>query len=85
MTRLSRVLQAWIDNDKDVTWDKMIKVLESATVDNVAKANEIKSFVRQGVPVVAAPQSTGIVMYSNFIRIDYPFSMASYRLGLPLV
>jgi ribosome maturation factor RimP len=65
ITRLSRVLQAWIDNDEDVTWDKMIEVLESPAVNKIAKAKEIRKLIGQDIPDVTTTESTGFDNVKN--------------------
>jgi hypothetical protein len=49
-SRLTSVLQQWINKNVDVTWDKLIEAIEGRIVNNEAKANEIRqSLSRQRV------------------------------------
>jgi hypothetical protein len=43
--RLSRVLSKWINSNNDVTWKKIVTVIEGPTVDEKATANNIKEFL----------------------------------------
>ena len=44
-SRLSDVLQLWIDSDKDVTWEKIILVIAHPPVNNKRLANQIEQSV----------------------------------------
>ena len=44
-SRLSDVLQLWIDSDKDVTWEKIISVIAHPPVNNKRLANQIEQSV----------------------------------------
>jgi hypothetical protein len=43
--RLYYVLKKWISNDVDVTWDKIIEVIEGPIVQEQATANRIKLYI----------------------------------------
>jgi hypothetical protein len=43
--KLSQVLQAWIDADDQVTWAKIISVLEGPIVNKKRQAKSIKQFL----------------------------------------
>ena len=58
-SRLSDVLQLWIDSDKDVTWKKIISVIADPPVNNKRLANEIEqSVLTQEDEYVPTDQST---------------------------
>jgi hypothetical protein len=42
MLRLSAVLQAWLNRDIEISWDKIIQVVEGPLVNNQALANSIR-------------------------------------------
>jgi hypothetical protein len=45
MLKLSDVLQAWFDKNEEITWEKIIEVVEGRIIDNKTLADKIKQFL----------------------------------------
>jgi hypothetical protein len=45
MVRLSNVLHKWRGNDEDVTWRKILDVLDGSVVNETETANRIRNFL----------------------------------------
>ena len=73
-SRLSDVLQLWIDSDKDVTWKKIISVIAHPPVNNKRLANQIEQSVLTQQNVQCEYVSTGQPTLDQHQSIDIPTS-----------
>jgi hypothetical protein len=45
MTRLSKMLETWIDKDESVTWETIIQAIEGPAFNDQTLANEIRRYL----------------------------------------